>query len=321
MDTRFQFQLNSVMQMKSKILLTGSGGMVGQNILEHSSSTDYEFVCPTSRQLNLLDRNTVEQFVQEIKPDIVIHAAGVVGGIQANMADPERFLVDNTLMGINIIESARLNGVKRFLNMASSCMYPRNGINPLNEEQVLSGPLEPTNEGYALAKIVSNRLCEYIFRMDNSFIYRTAIPCNLYGRYDKFDPENSHMIPAVIRKIHETRINGFDEVEIWGDGTARREFMYAEDLADFVFYALTRLDEMPETLNVGLGKDYTINEYYQLIAEAVGYGGIFKHNVTKPVGMKQKLIDNTKLKKFGWAPKTDLRSGIKNTYEYFLSEV
>ncbi|QDO83502.1 GDP-L-fucose synthase [Shewanella psychropiezotolerans] len=303
-----------------KILLTGANGMVGRNILAVSTMHNHEFLSPSSSELDLLDGNAVYQYVEKHQPDMIIHAAGVVGGIQANMARPVKFLVDNMQMGINILTAANDIGVVNFLNLSSSCMYPRDAINPLSEELILKGELEPTNEGYALAKITSTRLCEYISKETPSRLYKTIIPCNLYGRFDKFDPNHSHMIPAVIRKIDEAKNNQVSEIDIWGDGEARREFMYAEDLAEFIFYALDNFAIMPQNLNVGLGTDYTINEYYQAVADVVGYTGEFTHDLSKPVGMRQKLIDDAKLKEFGWVYKTSLEVGIQKTYEFYLSE-
>jgi len=304
-----------------KILITGANGMVGRNIAEFEKSKNYALLTPSSKELNLLDRKSVDNYIQRKRPDIVIHCAGIVGGIQANMAQPVKFLVENTQMGLNIIMSAYEANVKQFINMSSSCMYPREAINPLGEELILKGELEPTNEGYALAKITSTRLCEYINREDAIFEYKTVIPCNLYGKYDKFDPKHSHMLPAVIKKIHEAKINGQLTLDIWGDGEARREFMYAEDLADFVYYALENFEHMPQNINVGLGHDYTINEYYQAIAEVIGYKGEFVHDLTKPVGMKQKLIDDKNLRQFGWKYKTSLEDGVQKIYDYYLEEV
>jgi len=300
-----------------KILLTGSNGMVGKNIIEHPSSANHEFLTPSSTELNLLDYPTVYKYVKINKPDFIIHAAGVVGGIQANISSPVKFLVDNVDMGRNIILAAKNNDVKNLINLASSCMYPRNANNPLSEDLILKGELEPTNEGYALAKILATKLCEYIGRENNEFSYKTVIPCNLYGRHDKFDPQHSHMVPAVIRKIDIAKNQKEEVIEIWGDGEARREFMYAADLADFLFYAILNFDRMPQNINVGLGSDFTINEYYKLIAGVVGYVGSFKHDLSKPVGMKQKLIDNKKLIEFGWRHKTSLLEGITRTYNFY----
>lgn len=301
-----------------KILITGSNGMVGRNMVEFEKSKDYVLLTPSSRDLNLLNRKLVDNYIKETKPDIVIHCAGRVGGIQANLANPVSFLVENTQIGLNIIMSSYENGIKKFINMSSSCMYPKDAINPLKEELILKGELEPTNEGYAIAKTTSTRLCEYINRENKEFQYKTIIPCNLYGRYDKFDSKHSHMLPAVIKKIHEAKVNNQNIVEIWGNGEARREFMYVEDLADFTYFALENYEKMPQNINVGLGHDYTINEYYKTIAEVIGYKGKFTHDLLKPVGMRQKLIDDTKLKKFGWKYKTSLKDGIQKTYEYYL---
>lgn len=303
-----------------KILLTGANGMVGKNILEASVNHSHEFLFPSSTELNLLDENAVNQYILVNKPDMVIHAAGIVGGIQANMASPVKFLVDNMRIGLNILTASNNNNVVNFLNLSSSCMYPRDAINPLSENLILKGELEPTNEGYALAKIGSTRLCEYICSENKQRQYKTIIPCNLYGRFDKFDPSHSHMIPAVIRKIDYAVKTGLSEIDIWGDGQARREFMYAADLADFIFYAIDNFNSMPQNLNVGLGVDYTINEFYQTIASVVGYKGSFKHDLSKPVGMRQKLIDDKKLTEFGWRHKTNLKVGIQKTYEFYLGE-
>lgn len=304
-----------------KIFLTGGNGMVGKNILNYSEAKNYTFLNPSSKELNLQDYNAVDKFIKVNKPDFIIHAAGLVGGIHANIANPVNFLMVNLDIGRNIILAAKNNNVKHFMNLASSCMYPRNAKNPLSEELILQGELEPTNEGYAIAKIVSTRLCEYISKEDNSFIYKTIIPCNLYGKYDKFSPEHSHMVPAVINKIQDAVTNNKSKIDIWGDGLSRREFMYAEDLANFVFYAIANFKKMPQNLNVGLGYDYTINEYYSVIAEVLGYKGKFEHDLTKPVGMRQKLIDDTKLKQFGWKHSTSLEEGIEKTVDYFKKHV
>ena len=305
----------------SNILITGASGMVGRNIAEYLQGSSYTLLTPSSSELNLLDKLHVENYMKENKPEIVIHCAGIVGGIQANIAHPVKFLVENTQMGLNIVMGAYEAGIKKFINMSSSCMYPREAINPLGEELILKGELEPTNEGYAIAKITSTRLCEYIHREDASFEYKTVIPCNLYGKYDKFDPKHSHMLPAVIKKIHEAKTNEESTLDIWGDGEARREFMYAEDLANFIAYALENFETMPQNINVGLGHDYTINEYYKAIAEVIGYEGKFVHDLSKPVGMKQKLIDDSKLQAFGWKYKTSLEDGIGKIYDYYLHEV
>jgi len=304
-----------------KILLTGSNGMVGRNILEHTNISNYEMLTPSSKELNLLNYIDVENYIKTNQPDFIIHTAGKVGGIQANMAEPVNFLVDNIDMGRNIIMAAKNCGVKQLMNLSSSCMYPRAAKNPLGEELILRGELEPTNEGYAIAKVMATRLCEYINKEDNSYNYKTVIPCNLYGRYDKFDPKHSHMLPAVVKKIHEAKVADAKIIDIWGDGTARREFMYAGDLADFIIYAVKNFETMPQNINVGLGHDYTINEYYKAIAKVIDFEGMFEHDLTKPIGMKQKLIDDTKLQEFGWKHQISLEDGIQKVYDYYLNDV
>ncbi|MDD4911802.1 MAG: GDP-L-fucose synthase [Sideroxydans sp.] len=305
---------------KTKILLTGGGGMVGQNLLEHPAIREFDVLAPRSSELELRDFNSVQAYMHMHQPDMVIHAAGKVGGIQANMREPVGFLMENLDMGRNIVWASRQAGVKRLINLGSSCMYPRNHNEPLVEELVLKGELEPTNEGYALAKVVTSRLCEYITREDASFQYKTLIPCNLYGRHDKFDPKHSHLVPAIIHKVHQARCSGQSSVEIWGDGTARREFMYAGDLADAMVRCVKEFDSLPALMNIGLGYDYTINEYYQAAADVMGYTGTFAHDLSKPVGMARKLVSVERQKTWGWSAQSDLRAGIEKTYEFYLKE-
>jgi len=300
-----------------RIFLTGGAGMVGTNIREHAAAAGHEFFAPDIAELDLSDYGAVEAYLRRVKPDFVIHAAGRVGGIQANMANPVAFLLENLDMGRNVVWAARQCGVKRLLNLGSSCMYPRNAPNPLREEMVLQGELEPTNEGYALAKTVVSRLCSYISRENPEYSYKTLIPCNLYGRWDKFAPEHSHMIPAVIRKLHLAVKRGEKSVDIWGDGKARREFMYAGDIADCVHRALTHFGTLPELMNVGLGEDHSIDDYYRAVAEVVGYKGAFVHDTTKPAGMVRKLVDISRQKAWGWTAKTSLKEGIAASYEFF----
>lgn len=304
-----------------KILITGSSGMVGKNIVHHSYFQNHELLTPRHAEVDLCNYQSVLEYFKVHRPDFVIHCAGRVGGIQANMKNPVSFLVENMDMGRNVLMAAREAGVKRLINLGSSCMYPRLCQNPIKEELVLQGELEPTNEGYAIAKIATARLGQYISRENPEYMYKTLIPCNLYGYYDKFGEQHSHMIPAVIKKILEAKEKNAPTVEIWGDGEARREFMFSGDLADFVAYAIQNFEGMPEMINVGLGHDYTINQYYQKIADVVGYQGKFTHDLSKPVGMKQKLVDTAKLNEFGWKYKTSLEEGIRQTVEYYKKEV
>jgi GDP-L-fucose synthase len=302
-----------------KLLITGARGMVGQNLLEHAGLVGHEVLKPSRSELDLNSYKAVKDYLSEHRPDIIVHTAGKVGGIQANIKNPVEFLVENLDINRNLIGASYEVGIKKILNLGSSCMYPRNAENPLKESMILQGELEPTNEGYALAKVTAQRLCEYIMKEDSSFLYKTFIPCNLFGRHDKFSPEHSHLVPAAIRKVHEAKINGYSEVEIWGDGEARREFMYAGDLADCIVRGLKEFSTLPDLMNVGLGRDYTVNEYYENVAQVVGYKGKFIHNLSQPVGMKRKLVSIEKLDQWGWKSQTSLREGIEKAYQYFLS--
>ncbi|MEX5550393.1 GDP-L-fucose synthase family protein [Pseudomonas pergaminensis] len=303
---------------KIRILLTGGSGMVGRNLLEHSCIDDFEVLAPPSSELNLLDFKTVQDYVERTQPNVIIHAAGKVGGIQANIREPVKFLLDNLDMGRNIVWAARTAGVKRLINLGSSCMYPRNHSEPLSEDMVLTGELEPTNEGYALAKITTARLCEYITREDASFHYKTLVPCNIFGRFDKFEPAHSHLLPAIIHKIHLAKTNDDPTVEIWGDGNARREFMYGGDLADAIMQAVDKFDSLPLNMNIGQGHDHSINEYYHVAAAVMDYKGQFIHDMTKPVGMARKLVSIERQSQWGWKPRHTLQEGIEKTYSYYL---
>ncbi len=297
--------------------------MLGQNIFEHPAAAQYDIVAPSSQELDLTDLAATQRFMTDTNPDVVIHAACLVGGIQANIAHPVDYLVTNIDLGRNVIMAARQAGVPKLINLGSSCMYPRNAPNPLSETLVLQGELEPTNEGYALGKIFSTRLCEYINRESQQtgepgVSYKTLIPCNQYGRHDKFDPKHSHLIPAIIHKVHEAKVQNLPEVEIWGDGTARREFMYSGDLAGAVLQAVQDFSQLPDLINIGMGYDHSINDYYAAAAQVIGWQGNFVHNITKPVGMKQKLVDITRQRAWGWMPTTALSTGIENAYQYYL---
>ncbi|KTW07671.1 nodulation protein NolK [Sphingomonas sanguinis] len=291
--------------------------MVGRNLREHPQADGWDILAPSRAELNLSDRRAVKAFVNAQRPDLVIHAAGQVGGIQANIADPVGFLVNNLDMGRNVIMAASEEGVPALINLASSCMYPRGRDHALRESDMLTGELEPTNEGYALAKIISTRLCDYIARTHRGRAYRTVIPCNLYGRHDKFDPKASHLVPAIIAKVSKAVADGEDEVEIWGDGTARREFMYAADLADAIWRGAENPAALPQVMNIGLGDDHTILEYYEAVAKALGWTGRFRFDLTRPVGMQRKLSDVSRQREWGWSAPTSLQDGIAATIQFY----
>ena len=306
---------------KLKILITGANGMVGKNLCLHPSSESYSLITPNRKELDLLNYFEIENFLFSHKPDFVIHCAGKVGGIQANLSNQSEFLSSNIIMGINLIQSCKNNNIKKLINLASSCMYPKDMQNPLNENQLLKGMLEPTNEGYALAKLSITKLCSYVSSESNDFYYKTLVPCNIYGHFDKFDEENSHMVAAVIDKFYKAKNQKLDSVEIWGEGNARREFMYSSDLADCIWECVKNFQNMPDIMNVGMGKDYSIKEYYNLIKEIVGYNGNITNDLSKPVGMKQKLVDITQLENFGWKSKVSLYEGLSKTYDFYKKNI
>lgn len=301
-----------------KILITGSNGLVGHAVVESMRQTSHELLTPSHSDLDLLDRSAVRKFLRDNNPDLVIHCAGTVGGIVVNRKENLKYMLDNLDMGRNLIHESFLAGVKKFLNLGSSCMYPRNSSKPLTEDMILGGHLEPTNEGYALAKISCAKMCEFISRENPEFQYKTLIPCNLYGRWDKFKTENAHMLPAVIHRIHMAKVENQPSIAIWGSGQARREFLYSGDLGDLISYCVEHFDSMPTMLNAGTGIDHTIDEYYRAVAEVVGYDGEFTHDTSKPEGMSRKLTDVSRLNAFGWNFKTDLKTGIEKTYNFYL---
>jgi len=309
-------------KMPSKhILLTGSSGMVGRNLMEHPEIRRFKITSPSRKELDLNDSRAVADFLESCKPDMIVHAAGKVGGIQANIREPASFLLENIQIGCNVISEARRAGVRKLINLGSSCMYPRGHDKPLYEDMLLTGELEPTNEGYALAKIAVSRLCDYINREDSSYHYKTVLPCNLYGRHDKFNSNESHLLPSIISKIHYAKARGNTSVEIWGDGEARREFMYAGDLADAIVTLIERFDEAPDLINIGLGDDYSVNEYYSAVADVIGFEGNFLHDREKPVGMRRKLLNVDRQNHLGWSPKVSLHEGIQKTYAFFLENL
>jgi len=291
--------------------------MVGRAIQDHPGAAGHEIVAPTSADLNLMGRAAVIAFVANETPDLIIHAAGRVGGIQANMAHKAGFLTDNLDMGVNIVKAAQAAGVPQLINLGSSCMYPHDAPNPLREESLGRGQLEPTNEGYGLAKLSVARLCAFVSEENPELAYKTLMPCNLYGLHDKFDPKVSHLVPAIIRKVHEAKENSAETVEIWGDGTARREFMFSGDLADGIWSAAERFEDLPDFMNIGLGHDHSVNDYYAEAARVIGWEGAFTHDLSKPTGMKQKLVSVARQEAFGWSPKTSLTDGIALTYAHF----
>jgi GDP-L-fucose synthase len=293
--------------------------MVGRNVRDLASERGVEIVAPSRSEVDLADGRAVADHLRRAGPEIVIHAAGRVGGIEANIREPVAFLTENWDMGRNVVMAARAAGVRRLVNLGSSCMFPKDSPRPLTEDDVLSGPLEPTNEAYAIAKSAVQRLGAYVSREDPRFQFKTLIPCNLYGRYDSFDPSRSHLAAAAIVKLHKATTEGAPTVDIWGDGSARREFLYAGDLADAILTAVERFDSLPPVMNVGAGRDWTVDEYYRAVAGAVGFTGTFTHDLTKPVGMRRKLMDVGLARQWGWTARTSLQDGLAQTYAFYRS--
>ena len=298
------------------VLITGASGFVGQNFTSDFRVSDYNILSPSSTDLNLLNKEAVLVYLESKKPDIIINAAGKVGGILRNIKDQYSFLLENTTININLISAAKEKKIKNFINLSSSCIYPNNFDEPIKESDLLTDKLEKTNEGYALAKIIGLKMTDYISN-DTDYNYKTIIPCNLFGPNDNFDINFGHMIPSVMHKIHLAKTNNDKMVTIWGDGNSRREFMYIKDLIDFIYYSIENIQKLPNFINVGVGFDYTINEYYKMISKVIGYKGNYKFDLSKPQGMKRKLVDISLLNDLGWKHKYQVEVGLEETYKFY----
>jgi len=302
--------------------------MVGSAIVRTLKSNGYKnLVFTSSSEYDLIKQQIVFDFFDQERPDYVINAAAKVGGIQANNTFRGQFIYENMMIQNNIIHSAHKTNVKKLLFLGSSCIYPKLAPQPMKEEYLLSGELEKTNEPYAIAKISGIKMCENYFRQygDN---FLSAMPTNLYGENDNFDLQTSHVLPALIRKIHEAKINNNEFVEVWGSGKPKREFLFVDNVADACVFLLENLDaanlfdEMNIShINIGCGKDLTISELVSIIARVVGFGGNIQYDSSKPDGAPQKLLDITRIKSLGWSPTVSLEEGIKRTYDWFLENV
>ena len=249
----------------------GSTGMIGKNLLPLLKKNNKNILAPTSKDLNLINQNSLRSYLKKNNIKTVIHLAAKVGGIQANMNNNLEFFLTNTIINLNLINECYKMKIPKFINVASTCMYPSNINKRIKEKMLFTGKLETTNEGYALSKINALKLCEYINKQNSHLSYKTLIPCNMYGYYDKFDIGNAHLVPAIINKIVEAKIQNKKNVTIWGSGNARREFLYAEDFAKIIIKALNNFHKLPEVMNIGTGKDYKIQEYYDIVREIVGW--------------------------------------------------
>jgi GDP-L-fucose synthase len=300
----------------SKIYVAGHRGLVGAAVVRALAQRGFNnLILRTHAELDLTEQSAVRDFFQEARPDAVIMAAARVGGIYANSAQPALFIRDNLAIQDNVIDAAYRAGVAKFVFLGSSCIYPKMSPQPIKEEYLLTGPLEPTNEWYAIAKIAGLKMCQ-AYRREFGFKAISLMPTNLYGPGDNFDLQKSHVLPALIRRFHEAKARGDQNVTVWGSGTPRREFLHVDDLADAVLYLLKSYDAEP-IVNIGWGEDVTIRELAELVKSVVGYGGGLKFDASKPDGTPRKLLDVTRLTDLGWRPRISLKAGIESTYAWF----
>jgi GDP-L-fucose synthase len=301
----------------SKIYVAGHRGLVGSAIVRRLAAAGYEnLVTRGSSELDLREQAQVREFFGDEKPEYVILAAAKVGGILANDTYPAEFIYDNLIMEANVVHSAWKSRVKKLLALGSTCIYPKMAPQPLKEEYLLTGPLEPTNEWYAVAKIAGIKLCQ-AYRKQYGCSFIAAMPTNLYGPGDNFDLQNSHVLPAMIRKFHDAKVNNLPSVTLWGTGKPLREFLHVDDMADASLFLLNRYDD-EGIVNIGVGADISIADLADIVRETVGYGGAIEYDAEKPDGTPRKLVDVTRINSLGWSAKIDLPAGIDQTYRWFL---
>jgi GDP-L-fucose synthase len=307
------------LEKNSKIYIAGHRGLVGSALVRKLTDLGYRnLIYKTSKELDLRDLTAVTRFFEQERPEYLFLAAAKVGGIHANNTYPADFIHDNLMIQNNVIENAYRFGVKKLLFLGSSCIYPKMAPQPMTEDCLLTGPLEPTNEAYAIAKITGIKMCQaYNRQYGTDFI--AVMPTNLYGPNDNYDLQDSHVLPALIRKFHEAKINQLPFVEVWGTGTPRREFLYADDLADACVF-LMQTYSGNDIVNIGTGTDVTIRELAELIGEVIGYAGTTKWNAAMPDGTPRKLLDVSKLRSLGWEARISLKDGIRMAYECFKKE-
>ncbi|MEG0814664.1 MAG: GDP-L-fucose synthase [Mucinivorans sp.] len=307
-----------MMEKEAKIYVAGHRGMVGSAILRNLRSRGFSnFVLRTHAELDLTSQAAVAKFFELEKPDYVFLAAAKVGGIVANSIERGAFVYENMMIEMNVIHSAYVNEVRKLMFLGSSCIYPRLAAQPMSEDALLTGALEPTNEPYAIAKIAGIKMCE-AYRAQYGCDFVSVMPTNLYGQGDNYDLTSSHVLPAMIRKFHEAKLSGAPFVELWGTGAPRREFLHADDMADATVFVMENYDGA-QHVNIGSGKELSIKELSQIVRRVVGYTGAVKWNTEKPDGMPRKLMDCSKLHAMGWAPKIELEDGIAKVYaEHFI---
>ncbi len=304
---------------QSRIYVAGHRGLVGSAIMRRLRAAGFEhLITHTHTELELTDQQAVNRFFSQETPDFVFLAAARVGGILANNTYPAEFIYGNLMVQNNVIDAAWRNGVKKLLFLGSSCIYPKHAPQPMKESYLLTGPLEPTNEWYAIAKIAGIKMCQ-AYRRQYGFRAISLMPTNLYGPNDNYDLQNSHVLPALIRKFHQAKKEKAPEVSVWGSGQPRREFLHVDDLADAALFLMQNYDA-EEIINVGTGQDISIRELAKLVSEIIGFTGDIVFDTSKPDGTPRKLLDVSRLSQMGWQAKISLRDGITHTYQSFLSE-
>lgn len=303
----------------AKIFVAGHRGMVGAALCRRLQSDQAKVITVDRRECDLCDQEATHRFLAQTKPEIVIIAAAQVGGILANSQFPVEFLVNNLKIAVNTIEGSYLAGVTRLLFLGSTCIYPRDAAQPILEDSLLTGSLEPTNEAYALAKITGLKLCQY-YREQYGVLFHSAMPTNLYGPGDNYHPSHSHVLPALLRRFHEAKLSAASEVSIWGTGKPLREFLHVDDLADALLHLL-QINNPPNWVNVGSGEEVTILHLAKMVAEIVGFRGEITFDVSKPDGTPRKLTDRTLLASTGWQAKISLKTGLRSAYNAFLEEL
>lgn len=308
------------MNISDKIYVAGHRGLVGSAVVKRLQAEGYgNLLVRTSRELDLREQRAVGTFFATEKPDYVILAAAKVGGILANNNFPADFIYDNLMVEANIIHASYQAGVKKLLALGSTCIYPKMAPQPLKEEYLLSGPLEPTNEWYAVAKIAGIKLCQ-AYQRQYGCRFIAAMPTNLYGPGDNFNLESSHVLPALIRKFHQAKLNGDATVVLWGTGTALREFLHVSDLADACIFLMQHY-EKPDIINIGVGKDLSIGDLAGIVSGIVGFNGQIEYDSSKSDGTPRKLVDTSRINELGWKAKIGLREGIQSTYEWYLENI
>ena len=305
--------------MKDKILITGQEGMVGSSIYKFLKKKKFRIIDCKRKDLDFTSQNSVEKWFKKNKPDVVINAAGKVGGILDNKNFQPDYIYINSMIGLNVIRSAYNNNVKKLINLGSACIYPKNPTQPINENDLLTSKLEPTNEGYALAKILTLKYCQFLKNKEN-FFFISLMPANLYGEGDNFDLKSSNVLTALVKKFIKAKLNGDNEVEVWGSGKVKREFLNVEDLSRAVYFCLKKKINY-DYLNIGSGEHYSIKKIAEMIQTITGYTGKIIYNKNFPDGVKMRLLNCKKIKSIGWKPQISLKLGLKKYCNYYLKKV